>query len=121
MALPGNHTINTSYLHAYTPSVGATPVTAYFRVPFRCRVMQVASVLGGAITSADAAVACSINGATAFTTLTIPNAASAAGTVTTQVPASQTYANADDYISMTPSGASGSSIPAQFQIAIRRA
>lgn len=121
MALPGNHTVNTSYLFGYSPSVGGTPVAAYFRVPFRCRILQVSSVLGGAITTADASVACAINGGTAFTTLTIPYSGSAAGTVSTQVPASPTYANADDYIAMTPSAASGSSIPAQFQITIRRA
>lgn len=121
MALPGNHTINTSYLTAYTPSVGGTPVAAYFRVPFRCRILQVSSVLGGAITTADASVACAVNGGTAFATMTITQAASAAGTVSTQVPPSPTYANTDDYITMTPSLASGSNIPAMFQVTIRRA
>lgn len=121
MALPGNHTINTIALTGYTPSVGGTPVSVYFRVPFRCRIMQVASVLGGAITSADASVACSVNGGTAFATMTITQSGSAAGTVSTQVPPSPTYANQDDYITMTPSLASGSSIPAQFQVMIRRA
>lgn len=121
MALPGNHTFNTSYLFGYTPSIGSTPVAVYFRIPYRARVLQVSSVIGGAITVADASVACSVNGATAFATLTITQSGSAAGQVNTQTPASPTYVNSDDYIVMTPSGATGSSIPAQFQITVRRA
>lgn len=121
MALPGNHTFNTNYLSCYTPSVGGTPVAAWFRIPYRCRIMQVSSVLGGAITTADASVACAVNGGTAFTTMTITQSGSAAGTVSTQVPASPTYANMDDYVIMTPSAASGSNIPANFTITIRKA
>ena len=34
MSLPGNHTLNTIDLTAYTPSCGAAPVAAYIRVPF---------------------------------------------------------------------------------------
>lgn len=121
VALPGNHTFNTSYIQGYSPSVGGTPVAVNLRVPYRCRILQVSSCLNGAITTADASVACAINGGTAFATLTITQAGSAAGTVSTQVPASATYANSDDYITLTPSGASGSSIAAHFQVTIRRA
>lgn len=121
MALPGNHTLNAVDITAYSPSVGGTPVAAYFRVPFRCRILKVTSVLGGAITSADASCACSVNGAAAFATHVIPNAASAAGTITTTTPASPTYANEDDYVSITPSLASGASIPAMFSLVLRTA
>lgn len=121
MPLPGNHTLNTLDITAYSPSVGGTPVAAYFRIPFRCRILKVTSVLGGAITTADASVACSLNGATAFATHTIVQSGSAAGQVNTTTPASATYANEDDYVSLTPSGASGSTIPAMFSLVLRGA
>ena len=48
MAYPTNRTIKTVDLTAYSPSVGATPVAAYVRIPFRCQILQASSVLGGA-------------------------------------------------------------------------
>src|SRR3981081_735885 len=62
MAYPTNRTIKTVDLTAYSPSVGATPVAAYVRIPFRCQIAQASSVLGGAITTADSLVACAVNG-----------------------------------------------------------
>lgn len=121
MSLPGNHTVNTTYLTAYSASVGGTPLAVYFRVPFRCRILQVGGVLRGAITTADASVACAVNAGTAFTTLTLTQSGSAAGSSFTQTPASPSYANQDDVVSFTPSGASGSSIACDFMLTIRRA
>ncbi len=120
MSLPNNHTLNTADLTAYTPSCGAAPVAAYIRVPFRCRLLKATGVLGGAITTSDGAVTVSAN-STTLLTFAVPQAGSAAGQLFSAVPASPTYLNEDDVIVLTPSGASGASIPMHFSVAVRAA
>src|SRR5690242_15193550 len=61
MPLPNNRTLNTADLTAYTPSFGSTPVAAYVRAPFRCRLVKVTGILGGAITTADGTVTVTVN------------------------------------------------------------
>src|SRR3979490_3392308 len=72
MAYPTNRTIKTVDLTAYSPSVGATPVAAYVRIPFRCQIVQASSVLGGAITTADSLVACAVNGGAGLPATDLP-------------------------------------------------
>jgi hypothetical protein len=120
MPLPGNRTINTADLTAYTPSCGASPVAAYVRVPFRCRLMKVAGVLGGAITTADGTITVAAN-ATTLATFTVTQAGSAAGQLFSVVPPAPTYLNEDDVIVLTPSGASGAAIPMHYSISVRAA
>jgi hypothetical protein len=120
MPLPGNRTLNTADLTAYTPSCGASPVAAYVRVPFRCRVLKVGGVLGGAITTADGNITVSAN-ATTLATFTVTQAGSAAGQLFSAVPPSPTYLNEDDVIVLTPAGASGATIPMHFSISVRTA
>lgn len=120
MPLPGHHTLNTIDLTAYTPSCGASPVAAYIRVPFRCRLLKATGVLGGAITTADATVNVSTN-ATTLATLTVTQAGSTAGQLFAATPPSPAYLNEDDVIVLTPSGASGSAIPMYFSVAVRAA
>ena len=120
MPLPGNRTLNTIDLTAYTPSCGASPVAAYIRVPFRCRLIKATGILGGAITSADATVTVSAN-STTLTTFTVAQAGSAAGQLFAATPASPAYLNEDDVIVLTPSGASGAAIPMHFSVAVRAA
>ena len=120
MSLPGHHTLNTADLTAYTPSCGTTPVAAYIRVPFRCRLLKATSILGGAITTADGTITVSAN-ATTLGTFTVTQAGSAAGQLFSVTPPSPTYLNEDDVIALTPSGASGASIPMHFSIAVRAA
>ena len=120
MPLPGNHTLNTLDLTAYTPSCGTTPVAAYIRAPFRCRLLKATGVLGGAITTADGTVTVSANSVT-LATFAVTQAGSAAGQLFTATPASPTYLNEDDVIVLTPSGASGASIPMHFSVAVRAA
>jgi hypothetical protein len=120
MPLPGNHTLNTTDLTAYTPSCGASPVAAYIRAPFRCRLLKATGILGGAITTADGTVTISVNAAT-VTTFAVTQAGSAAGQLFSAVPASPTYLNEDDVIVLTPSGASGASVPMHFSVAVRAA
>jgi hypothetical protein len=120
MPLPGNRTLNTADLTAYTPSCRASPVAAYVRVPFRCRLVKVAGILGGAITTADGAITVTANGAS-LATFTVTQAGSAAGQLFSATPPSPTYLNEDDVIVFTPSGASGASVPMHFSIAVRAA
>lgn len=120
MPLPGYHTLNTTDLTAYTPSCGASPVSAYVRVPFRCRLLKATGILGGAITTADATVTVSAN-ATTLATFTVTQAGSAAGQLFGATPPSPAYLNEDDVIVLTPSGASGTAIPMHFSVAVRAA
>ncbi len=120
MPLPGHHTLNTIDLTAYTPSCGASPVAAYIRVPFRCRLLRATGVLGGAITTANATVTVSAN-STTLATFTVTQAGSAAGQLFTATPPSPAYLNEDDVIALTPSGASGSAVPMHFSVAVRAA
>jgi hypothetical protein len=120
MPVPGNHTLNTIDLTAYTPSCGSSPVAAFIRVPFRCRLLKATGVLGGAITTSDGTVTVSVN-SSAVTTFAVPQSGSAAGLLFSSVPASPTYLNEDDVIALTPSGASGAAVPMHFSIAVRAA
>lgn len=120
MPLPGNRPLNTADLTAYTPSCGASPVAAYVRAPFRCRLVKVTGILGGAITTADGAITVTVN-ASAVASFTVTQAGSAAGQLFAAVPASPIYLNEDDVIVMTPSGASGASVPMHFSVAVRGA
>lgn len=120
MSPPDHHTLNTIDLTSYTPSCGTTPVVAYIRVPFRCRLLKATGILGGAITTADGTVTVSAN-ATTLATFTVTQAGSAAGQLFSVTPPSPTYLNEDDVIALTPSGASGASIPMHFSIAVRAA
>lgn len=120
MPLPGNRTFTTADLTAYTPSCGTSPVAAYMRVPFRCRLLKVAGILGGAITTADGTITVAANAAT-LATFAVTQAGSAAGQLFSAIPASPTYLNEDDIVVLTPSGASGASVPMHFSIAVRAA
>jgi hypothetical protein len=120
MSLPDNHTLNTIDLTAYTPSCGATPVAAYIRAPFRCRLLKATGVLGGAIITTDGTVTVSVN-STTLATFAVPQSGSAAGLLFSGTPPSPAYLNEDDVIVLTPSGASGASIPMHFSVAVRAA
>lgn len=120
MPLPGNRTLNTADLTAYTPSCGSSPVAAYVRAPFRCRLLKVAGILGGAITTADGTVTASVNSVN-VASFAVPQSGSAAGQLFSVVPASPTYLNEDDVVALTPSGASGASVPMHFSLSVKGA
>jgi hypothetical protein len=122
MPLPSSHTLNTVDLTAYTPSCGASPVAAYMRVPFRAKILKFTGILGGAITTANGTVTVAVNGTT-IGTFTVTQSGSAAGQLFSGATTTDAlaYANEDDVISFTPSGASGASIPMHFSAAIRTA
>jgi hypothetical protein len=120
MSLPVVHTLNTIDLTAYTPSCGAAPIPAYVRAPFRSRLLKATGILGGAITTANATITVTVNG-TSVATFTVPQSGSAAGQLFSVTVPSPTYLNEDDVIALTPSGASGASIPMYFSVVVRAA
>jgi hypothetical protein len=122
MAYPSVHKFATVHRDTYCPSIGGTPVSAYLRVPFRCQIDLVDAVTQGVITTADCSVAVALNGtAIAGSPFLIPVAGAAAGQVASMVPTGAVYANADDVIKFTPSGASGATIAAMFGAALKPA
>jgi len=120
MSLPNVHTLNTTDLTAYTPSCGTSPVPAFIRAPFRSRLLKATGILGGAITTANATVTITVNG-TSVASFTVAQSGSAAGQLFSVTVPSPTYLNEDDVIALTPSGASGTSIPMHFSITVRAA
>jgi len=122
MALATNHPFTEVQIQAHSPSIGASSVTAYARAPFRGKVVKVGCLIYGAITTADATVATTINGA-AITggSITVTQSGSAAGQMFTAIPNGANTVNEDDYISFPPTGASGSNIAATFFAVIQRA
>jgi hypothetical protein len=120
MPLPNVHTINTADLTAYTPSCGTSPIAAYIRAPFRCRLLKATGILGGVVTTSDGTVVVSVN-ANSIASFAVPQSGSAAGQLFSVIPPSPTYLNEDDVIVLTPSGTSGASIPMFFSIAVRAA
>jgi hypothetical protein len=119
MAYPSVHKFNAIHKDTYCSSIGGSPVAAYIRIPFRCQIGMVYAVTNGTITTADCSVAVALNGtAISGSPFTIPVASAGAGEVASMTPSSPVYANTDDYLSFTPSGASGSNISAMFSAAL---
>ena len=122
MAYPSTHKLTVVHVSAHSPSIGASPVAAYLRVPFRCSIEKLTVVANGSITTADCSVAVALNGAAiSGSPLTLPVAGAGAGQVASMTPTAKTYANEDDTISFTPSGASGANIPATFTAVLKQA
>ncbi len=120
MAYPSVHKFPTVHRDTYCPSIGGTPVPAYLRVPFRCQIDLVDATTQGVITTANCSVAVALNGAAiSGSPFVIPVASAAAGQVASMTPSSPVYANADDVITFTPSGASGATIAAMFGAALK--
>ncbi len=121
MALTVLHPLSEADAVCHTASVATSPIVANARAPFRGKITKVWSVLGAAITSADATVVVAING-TSVTggTITIPTVSSAAGSFASAVPTALNLVNEDDVISFLASGATGTATPCTFGAVIRR-
>jgi hypothetical protein len=63
MAYPSTHKLTVIHLSAHSPSIGASPVAAYLRVPFRCSIEKLTAVANGSIITADCSIAVALNGA----------------------------------------------------------
>lgn len=132
MSLPNNHTNKEATIHCHTASSAASPIAAVMRAPFAGYVISVAGVVEAAFTT-DMSVAVAIIAAVAGGTapaagvamtgspFTITASNSAIGTSTSLVPTGANFVNEGDLISFTPSGSTGTNIPATFSATIRRA
>src|SRR5712691_13555139 len=121
MTLPVNQPFNEWTVTAKTASVGTTPVAAWCVAPCKGRIVRTYAVLEGTITTAPAAVAVAINGVSNIGALSIP--IGVAGSGASDAPAVAGVSKdvqEGDFISFTPSGATGASIPATFHAVIRK-
>ena len=72
------------------------------------------------LTTTDGTITLSAN-STTLVIFAVPQAGSLAGQLFSAMPASPTYLNEDDVITLTPSGAAGASIPMHFSVVVRAA
>lgn len=119
MSLPVNHPLNDVTLYAYSSSIGATPIVAYVRVPFRCKVLQVGVVQNGSVTGTST-VTTKI-GSTAITGGAISVTGGSAGSNFSATPTAANRANEDDVISFTPAGATGTVTGACYAVVRKEA
>lgn len=131
MALTVNHSLREVTVHAHSPSIGASPIAAVARAPFRGKVIKVGLVINGAITVAACSTAVAIianaaDGAapgagTAITgsPFTISTTNSALGSTNSFVPTGANNVNEDDLITFTPSGATGTNITGTYYAVIQ--
>lgn len=120
VAIPQNHpTLKEARVQTQTSSIGGTPLACYAPVPLRGRVTKITACDQGAITTADCTMTVAVNGTTVTALgFTIALTGAAAGRVTAAAPTSPVYVSEDDYITLTPSGASGSTIGCVFVITV---
>jgi hypothetical protein len=120
MTIPVNQPFSEWTVTAKTASVGTAPVAAWCVAPVKGRIVRTYAVLEGTITTAPAAIAVAINGGGNIGALAIP--VGAAGSGANDAPpntAGNAAVNDGDFISFTPSGATGAGIPATFHAVIR--
>lgn len=121
MTLHRNRPFNETVVTCKTASVAASPAAAYCVAPCKGVINRTYGVLEGTITVAAAAISVAINGGSNIGALSIPTGA--AGTAASDTPSaaeSARWVDEGDVISFTPSGATGSNIPATFSAVIRR-
>ena len=131
MALTVNHpTLKETTVFCHTASSTGTPIAAVARCPFRGKIVKVGGVVEAAFTT-DMSVAVALISApaagaapgagTAITgsPFTITAANSAAGTQGSMIPTGANNCNEDDVILFTPSGSTGTNIPATFYAVIQ--
>jgi hypothetical protein len=117
VALPVNYPSNYEFDKLTTSSIGTTPVAAYGAMPYRGKVSKIRVTLKGAITTANASLAVTIGGTTiGGSPFAVPFSGSGAGVSTDFVVSNPAVFNEADSIVITPSGATGSSIAADFYV-----
>jgi len=114
MALAHNRPLNIERVYAYSADI-STAGSAFTVAPCRGKIIKMGSIIGAAITVADAAVASKING-TAITggSWTVAFTSSAAGDVDTSVPSGANAVNEDDKIEFISDGGSTTTAPVTF-------
>lgn len=117
MSLPTNLDFATVHVGGYSGSIASSPVAVYARSPAAGYIKKITMVAGGSITVADCTL--TVKNETSGTTLgtfTYAQSGSAAATLVSYTPDTAAHAAVaqDDVISVTPSGATGSSITGHF-------
>lgn len=114
MALPVHRPLNVVRVYAYMADI-STAGSAFTVSPTRGKIVKMGSIIGVAITVADAAVTSKING-TAITggSWTVAFTSAAAGDVDTAVPTAANLVNEDDKIEFISDGGSTTTSPTMF-------
>lgn len=109
-----------------TGEIADVSTASSVRIPIRedmeGEVVEVATVLGGAIATADAVITVSKNNAS-MGTITIANASSAEGDIDTLVPLTtddDRLLVKGDWLELTTNGASTNAVPVGFTVTIKR-
>jgi hypothetical protein len=121
MALPVPRPISETNVSAYLADL-STASSTFAVAPCRGRIVRAYSVIGAAITGADATWTMEING-TAITgiSVTVANASSAGGDVDIGLPtASNNVVNEGDTIEFISAGESSTTCPTMFYAVIER-
>ncbi len=119
MALPENTPSNEVVVH-FPRMADVSATTVVFQAcPVHGHVHRGYSVLGGAITSADATWTLEINGVAATGTCTIANASSAAGDIDSVIFSGAVGVNPGDTLEIVPGGESSTTATCDFTIVIR--
>ena len=114
------HPLSEVTVTCHSPSIGASPIVGYARVPFRGKVLKV-GVIESAAVSATATVTVAING-TSITggAITVGATGSAAGTHNSATPTGANNVVEDDVISFTSASGGGASVTGHYYAVIRR-
>ena len=117
-------------VEGHTPSIGAYPIAAQMRAPFRGRIVKVGCVTGGIITTSSAVMTLAVNGTNVTGgTFSVTLAGAAAGQHFSLSPVDSPASAAtaalgavqeDDVITLTPSNASGANISATCYAVIKK-
>lgn len=115
--------LNNIYL---TGEIADVSTASSVRIPIRSgmegEVVEVATVLGGAIATADATITVSKKNAS-MGTITIANVSSAEGDIDTLVPLTtddDRFLVSGDWLEITTNGASTNTVPVGFTVTIKR-
>jgi hypothetical protein len=119
MALPVNSPSNEVVVHFPQMADVSATTPVYAPSPVRGKVVRLYSVIGGAITAADATCTVEINGVAATGTLTIANVGSALGVVDSAQLTGRVEVNQGDVLEVVPAGESSTTATADFYLVIR--
>ena len=120
MALYANRPLSEASVTTYYADISTTG-SAFVVSPWRGKITRAYSVIGAAITSADASWTMEINGvAVTGVSVVVANASSAPGDVDIGIPTAANYVNEGDTIEFLADGESTTTSPVAFTAVIER-